>query len=33
MNLPFLRKPYQLNTLGQAIEAALSMRCAMERAG
>ncbi len=31
MNLPFLRKPYQLNALSQPIEAAMSTRCAMER--
>lgn len=28
MNLPLLRKPYQLNALSQAIDAALSPRCA-----
>jgi signal transduction histidine kinase/ActR/RegA family two-component response regulator len=33
MNLPLLRKPYQLSALSQAIEAAMSMRCTIERAG
>jgi DNA-binding NtrC family response regulator len=32
MNLPLLRKPYQLGALCQAIEAALPTRCAVERA-